>query len=561
MGELAADFYELDLAEVKTTEQVEAERREAFKQKYITHLRQEYAATLATFSSEDLEGEQETVRQDKERAIEQTFKTLSERLARVSELEFGNLEQAVLKLKLARHFQGNETVDTSTLFDALIESPKFMGTAKGSLHRLLEVHEEKTLQKIAEIRKRKAEQTGDEEFNPYEALFKTISGEYYLARLLNMPHLEEESDYMRHCVGTSDSYISQMKRGEIEILSLRRQGKLDRKTGKIEKDVPVMTIEFNPKTGVIEQMKKADNECLKPADPFYADVIDALRQLRETTTDTGKTRRVKQIAASELENLSAVKPGHLLTDVGELSWSNFVPSEERLILKIGEIALDPQTPKEDLVKMLKFFAEVELPPDRIARTVNEIGPDTQAYVGKLEPGIFARLPKTVEHVYTSFPEGKIRRDHIEIGGKTSQELQDMMAKSGIKFEHAKFMMDSPDFTVSENPEPIDLIRLRVGNLGLSGNLTTDQIYKRIEELGLELCPAEVGPRYRLARQDQPTNGWVNIGMKPISDQDGDPLAFSLAHLTDGLRLHDGIAKPDDAWPPESWFVFRLRKEA
>ena len=42
----------------------------------------------------------------------------------ITDFELGDRQQAVLKLKLARYFQTNDACDTSTLFDAIIETPK-----------------------------------------------------------------------------------------------------------------------------------------------------------------------------------------------------------------------------------------------------------------------------------------------------------------------------------------------------------------------------------------------------------------------------------------------------
>jgi len=53
---------------------------------------------------------------------------------------------------------------------------------------------------------------------------------------------------------------------------------------------------------------------------------------------------------------------------------------------------------------------------QIARSVSQIRPDTKAYVGKLVPGLFDLLQQSkIEHVYTSFPEGKIRKEKNGIG--------------------------------------------------------------------------------------------------------------------------------------------------
>ncbi len=576
MGELAADFYELELSKVKTSKQVEQERRDAFERKYLSKIRKDYEQTLATFSDKVPDGESVTPRQEKERAITKAYQDLSVRLSRVEGFVFGELQQAVLKLKLARHFQQNDVVDANTLYDALIESPKFLATDKGSLHRVLETHEQKTIQKIAELRRRKAEQTGEEGLNPFEWVCTTASGNYALARLLNMPHLEEESRYMDHCVGTSDSYISKMKRGDVEIFSLRTAPKINPETDQLTQDEPVITIEYNVRTGVIEQMKKkGDDEYLDPHDPFYNDVIDALRQLKGTHTDIGKPRDIKGIAESEVQNLPAVKPMHLLTDQGEVSWEDFAPTQDTLVLKTGTIDLSANAPKEVLSKMLRLFAGLEIPPNTIARSpeeVEQLGASTKAYVGPLAPNIFAKIAEfNIEHIYASFPEGGIRREKVDVGGGTSEMLEEEMSKQGVQFPNVKWMLDHEVFQRSiriEDPkepdyrkwllkprEQMNLIRLTVADLGFPDGATTEQILARAVALGLDLCPPEVGPYYRLQYTDQPMNEWVRIGMKPIPDRGDSGRVFSVERSW----LDDVWANPGDHWRAVNLFLFRLRK--
>ena len=93
----------------------------------------------------------------------------------------------------------------------------------------------------------------------------------------------------------------------------------------------------------------------------------------------------------------------------------------------------------------------------------------------------------------------------------------------------------------------------------SRSATTDQIYARAQELGLELCPPDTGPNYRLKYQDQPMNEWIYIGMKQITARDGRPRVFGLGHGDGGLWLDSAWAKPGNGWYPVDKFVFRLRK--
>jgi len=198
--------------------------------------------------------------------------------------------------------------------------------------------------------------------------------------------------------------------------------------------------------------------------------------------------------------------------------------------------------------------------DEIAHVPSQITENTKAYVGQLEPGIFQKLPENFLHVYTSFPDKKIRRENVEIGGKTAEQLITEIETAHINIsDYAKFMMRSRDFVPSKTKEVATLIRLTVADLGFKTNATTNQIYKRAEDLGLELCPPDTGPNYRLKYKDQPLNEWFYIGMKQISGRDGDPRVFGLGRSGDGLWLGNYWAKPDAEWRPRYKFVFRLRK--
>ena len=101
------------------------------------------------------------------------------------------------------------------------------------------------------------------------------------------------------------------------------------------------------------------------------------------------------------------------------------------------------------------------------RNVSEIKENTKAYVGPLVPGIFDRIQEfSIEHVYTSFPEGRIRKESVEIGGKDAKELLKEMREKHINISsYAEDMMKSGDFTTQKKTESEILIRLKVGDLG------------------------------------------------------------------------------------------------
>ncbi len=197
---------------------------------------------------------------------------------------------------------------------------------------------------------------------------------------------------------------------------------------------------------------------------------------------------------------------------------------------------------------------------QIARSQKEVNEFTKAYVGPMFPGIFKALGH-LEHVYTSFPEGKITRYNIEIGGQSEEQLEATLERAGMKISgYGLHMMKQKEFKTAKDPEQMELVRLTISGLFNDQNAhTTDDIYKKAEELGLELCPAEVGPHLRLHLKDQPMGEWLRIAMKQIAVPDGDPSVFRLVRVGGGLWLNYDWASPAYEWHPRSEFVFRLRK--
>ncbi|MEK7658437.1 MAG: hypothetical protein AAB352_01055 [Patescibacteria group bacterium] len=208
-----------------------------------------------------------------------------------------------------------------------------------------------------------------------------------------------------------------------------------------------------------------------------------------------------------------------------------------------------------------ILAIFECKKEQIAQKPSEITKDTKVYIGKLEPGIFELIQiYNIEHIYTSFPEGRIKKEKIGIGEKSAEILEQELRKKEINIsETARYMLKSKDFTTQKNTENINLVKLKVRDLGFNEAVTVDQIYKKAEELGLKLCPSEVGPNLRLKYIDQPMGEWIFIGMKQIADRDGNPHVFVLGRYEGGLWLSYSWARPDDRWNPGRELVFYLCK--
>ncbi len=222
--------------------------------------------------------------------------------------------------------------------------------------------------------------------------------------------------------------------------------------------------------------------------------------------------------------------------------------------RIEELRADRNL-EEDILTIFECAKE------EIAHVPSEITENTKAYVGQLEPGIFQKLPATLEHVYTSFPEKEIRRESVEIGGKTTEQLIHEMEKADIHIsDYARSMLrNSKEFIPKKNSEDMTLIHLTVGDLGFRTSATADQIFERAQQLGLELCPSDTGPNWRLKYRNQPLGEWICMGMKQITSSDGLPSIFILDRGDVGLWLATASAEFDHRWSSDNVFIFRLRK--
>lgn len=290
-------------------------------------------------------------------------------------------------------------------------------------------------------------------------------------------------------------------------------------------------------------------------DPFIAPVVqDKLREFPDGRVYEKKVHDMKRLTAVEVK----VKEGHKLTkdDLVFMYEINF-PIEGFGYQKDPRIAelRSQRNAEEDMLIVLECSKE------QIAHNAVEINMDTRAYLGTLESGIFDRVKKySIEHVFTSFPEGKIRYKEIRIGGKPSEQLEkELKEKKIIVTDYAQDLLRSKEFATLKNRERIQLVRLKVRDLGFKNGATTQEIYQKAAELGLDLCPAEVGPNLRFQYMEQPLGEYFWVAMKQIADRDRGPSVFGLVHGTDGLWLSGGWAEPGGRWYPGDEFVFCLRK--
>lgn len=223
-------------------------------------------------------------------------------------------------------------------------------------------------------------------------------------------------------------------------------------------------------------------------------------------------------------------------------------------LRVAELRRDRNV-EED---MLTVFGCTQ---GQIARTPGEIGEDTRAYVGQLEPGFFRNLPDTVEYIYTSFPERRVRREDITVGGKSATQLISELEAAGINVTGAArgVLGNKSEFIPATYTADVTLVYLSVEDLGFESAAVINDILERAQQLGLELCPPDTGPHWRLQYRAQPHREEVIVGMKTIADDKGHQSMFRLAHGSGGLWLNTAWMIEFVRWggSGKEKFAFRL----
>ncbi len=109
---------------------------------------------------------------------------------------------------------------------------------------------------------------------------------------------------------------------------------------------------------------------------------------------------------------------------------------------------------------------------------------------------------------------------------------------------------------------LSIVRLSVGDLAVPAgkSLTTENIYKQAENLGLNLCPPETGWYQRLNDLQQTLYSEYSMAMNQIIDQKGrTPRVLTLTSNKRGLGLRARWAYPESEWSPYDRLVFTVKQ--
>jgi len=137
-------------------------------------------------------------------------------------------------------------------------------------------------------------------------------------------------------------------------------------------------------------------------------------------------------------------------------------------------------------------------------------------------------------------------------------LRNAMKAAGNKISDlANYILGKTPLAKTETE--INLVKVTVAELGFKDGAHYRDIIVRAKELGLDYCPAEVGPQLRLQYQDQPSGEWPRIAMEPITGLCGSLGIFRVGQDDDGSWLYWDRGCPMDFWRDYDTFVFASRK--
>jgi hypothetical protein len=145
---------------------------------------------------------------------------------------------------------------------------------------------------------------------------------------------------------------------------------------------------------------------------------------------------------------------------------------------------------------------------------------------------------------------------VRIGGfRNADEIRKAIKRAGMNIGNcANDILGKIPLATSETD--VKIVLLSVADLGFEDGAEYGKICSRAKELGLELCPAEVGPQLRLQYNDQ-SRGWIVIAMEPITDSNDVLSLFHVERNDDGLWLYSNHGHSGYFWHSSNRLAFVL----
>ena len=137
--------------------------------------------------------------------------------------------------------------------------------------------------------------------------------------------------------------------------------------------------------------------------------------------------------------------------------------------------------------------------------------------------------------------------------------RDALDAAKIKIgDAADEILGRPAFPYAREKTVVELTVVSAAELGVeSDESSLSDVYERARQVGLELCPAEVGPQLRLDYHNQPLGEALDIAMEPVATYGGDPTILTLVNWGTGLVLIGRDGRSESKVNRISRFVFAV----
>lgn len=122
--------------------------------------------------------------------------------------------------------------------------------------------------------------------------------------------------------------------------------------------------------------------------------------------------------------------------------------------------------------------------------------------------------------------------------------------------YAENLLGSSSFAVAAEEILVDLVKVPVGELGFDVARRKEIYAKAVGVFGFQICPAEVGPQFRLQNKNQPHGERLIVGMEPIIGLNRRPELFVIENSND-LWLRTFCDGTHFYWKGAQHFLFIL----
>lgn len=158
---------------------------------------------------------------------------------------------------------------------------------------------------------------------------------------------------------------------------------------------------------------------------------------------------------------------------------------------------------------------------------------------------------------------------VPIGGVSKAALLRRLHAAGVQLnEAAQTLFDDARFAPTSTATSVSVRSESVAGLGFREGATFAEIRARSADLGLSLCPLELGPHLRLEDLAQAEGsmgrsemrhcappGALTVLSPPLDDDDETPKGFYLRRIDGTLWLRGYRSWPGHVWSPSDELVF------